>query len=139
MRPLMMHPPDLPDSVLDPDIIEEYRVLESLRPDAYMKIAGVFFKGLRNYLNQIEDAERDRDALALRQAVHGLGGASGTVGAIRLHWVCRMIQTGMDKGEGVEAFVRRKPDFERELEDAKSALIRESGYNESEQGRGHGS
>lgn len=81
-------PPDR-DQVLDPAILESYRLLqEDGEPDLITELIDGFLADLEGRLHAIRRAIAEGDAPALRSAAHSLKGSAGTVGAIGLAQRC---------------------------------------------------
>ncbi len=81
-------PPDR-DEVLDPSILESYRLLqEDGEPDLITELVDAFLADLEERIQVIRHAIARGDPAALRSAAHALKGSAGTVGATGLALRC---------------------------------------------------
>ncbi len=96
-------PPDR-DQVLDPSVLDSYRLLqEDGEPDLITELIDGFLADLEGRLHAIRRAIAGGDAPALRSAAHSLKGSSGTVGAIGLAQRCGELEALGREGRVDEA------------------------------------
>lgn len=104
-------PGELPDrdQILDPSILESYRLLqEEGEPDLITELIDAFLADLEERLRVIRQAMAREDPLALRSAAHALKGSAGTVGATGLARRCGELETLGREGrlEGADHLLR---------------------------------
>lgn len=86
-------PPDR-DQILDPSILESYRLLqEDGEPDLITELIDAFLADLEERIRVIRQAITREDPAALRSAAHALKGSAGTVGATGLARRCGELET----------------------------------------------
>jgi len=96
-------PPDR-DQVLDPAVLESYRVLqEDDEPDLITELIDGFLADLEGRLQVIRCAIAGGDAPALRSAAHAVKGSAGTVGATGLAERCGELEALGREGRVDEA------------------------------------
>ena len=65
------------------------QLVEDLSPEDLRLVLGVFRSDVQRLLGAMAQALGGADAVAFRRAAHGLAGAAGAVGAVRLEQACR--------------------------------------------------
>ncbi len=97
------------DKVLDPSILESYRLLqEEGEPDLITELVDAFLADLEERIRVIRQAIARGDPAALRSAAHALKGSAGTVGATGLALRCGELEAAGREGrlEGADRLLK---------------------------------
>jgi signal transduction histidine kinase/CheY-like chemotaxis protein len=113
----------VPLEALDPEMLEQLRLLEEDSPGLTARLTNMFLEGSPALIARIEAALRSGETLAMSEHAHALKGSSANMGAKRLAAICGAIEQHAREGDLVSARMAFE-ELTGEFELARSALQR---------------
>ena len=112
-------------SSIDQDVLEKIRALErNGAPNLVARLVGLYLKGTPPLIEQMKKACVDADCGALRMAAHTLKSSSANVGAMKLHELCKELES-QARNQHTDDAAERIAGIEQEFLAAQEVLHKE--------------
>ena len=110
---------------IDQEVLEKIRTLErNGAPNLVARLVGLYLKGTPPLIEQMKKACADADCGALRMAAHTLKSSSANVGAMKLHELCKELES-QARNQQIDDAAERIAGIERAFLAAQSVLHQE--------------
>ena len=110
---------------IDQEVLEKIRTLErNGAPNLVARLVGLYLKGTPPLIEQMKKACADADCGALRMAAHTLKSSSANVGAMKLHELCKELES-QARNQQIDDAAERIAGIEQAFLAAQSVLHQE--------------